>query len=74
MSVEIRHPDDLLRVLEQRRAERGETRSAVSERAGFSHASYWYWSRTRGKVTFEAALCYAQALGLQVIVRPNDDT
>jgi transcriptional regulator with XRE-family HTH domain len=52
--------------MEVRRAELGVSQRAVSVRAGYAHASYWWWLNAKGAVSLEAALCYLRALGLRV--------
>lgn len=41
-------------------------------RAGFAKAAYWWWQRKQGKVTLEAALCYAKVLGFRIELIPDE--
>lgn len=72
MPLEIHSAEDVLVALEERRKEAGVSRRAVSERAGYAHAAYWWWQRKRGRVGLSAALCFAKALGFRIYLEPSD--
>jgi len=74
MAREITSAQDLLNALEERRVEIGASRRAVSERAGYAHAAYWWWQRKGGRVGLPAALCYIKALGFRVFIEPADES
>lgn len=69
---EVSSAEDVLTVLEERRKEVGASRRALSERAGYAHAAYWWWQRKGGKVGLSSALCYLKTLGFKVYLEPGE--
>jgi ribosome-binding protein aMBF1 (putative translation factor) len=70
MKMRIENTDDLLKIVEAARIERGLSERQLSAKANMSHGSYWWWKTHAGTTSFNVAMRYINALGLQLNVKP----
>ena len=67
--MEIHNIDDLLKVIEDKRIERGLSERELSSLVGKSPSIYWWWKRNTGTTSFATVLMYCKALGLTINVK-----
>lgn len=63
---------ELFSILERERQAQGVSQRALSMRAGMSHGAYWYSSAHAVDLTIDAAVRYADVLGLKLNVQKGE--
>lgn len=68
MAETFKTTGELFAIIEEHREKQGMSQRDLSQRAGLSHASYWFAANRGGELNVSSAIAYADVLDLDLQV------